>query len=267
MFRCFSFFMDSGINEVVESIKSVESEILEVETLLKKRKWNKTEHEAFGSKGELRGKEKQLREKERQLREKELKLLDNRNQVKVTCNDPYFQGSFLPCAIPFYKDFAEFREEGDWLEMKHCIPSSKLTQMYIRTSYRAIALSILNEKDHWKTIVSGTPGVGKSLFMIYLLSRLIRHKQRVLFVYHPHKVYFDGKGSVLDVSVLPSPSNVEFWDSTLWCLFDCKFKKPEDLNSYEINECRFVLSFTKTRYGQRLQKTSFAYKVLYANLG
>jgi polynucleotide 5'-kinase involved in rRNA processing len=40
-------------------------------------------------------------------------------------------------------------------------------------------------KKKTKVILTGTPGIGKSLFLIYLLRKLVNENKRVLVIYHP----------------------------------------------------------------------------------
>ena len=97
--------------------------------------------------------------------------------------------SFVLCDLPFYNDISRATERDGWLMFEHTIPSTSLSKLYIRESYRTIANSIKPGVN--KAIVTGTPGIGQSLFLIYLLWTLLKENKRVLFVYHPHRVYYD----------------------------------------------------------------------------
>ena len=98
-----------------------------------------------------------------------------------------------------------------------------------------------------KVILSGTPGTGKSLFMIYLLWKLVKEGKRVLFIYGWFKVYYDGKGGVLSLTNTPPQTDLKFWNKTLWCLFDCKEKDLSDLKECPYGECNFILSTSPRR--------------------
>ena len=81
-----------------------------------------------------------------------------------------------------------------------------------------------------KAIITGTPGIGKSLFMIYLLWKLVKAGKRVLLIYHPHTIYYL-RVFQFPSNALPSDIDYSFWNDDLWCLFDAKGKKEEHLNS------------------------------------
>ena len=100
-----------------------------------------------------------------------------------------------------------------------------------------------------KSIITGTPGIGKSLFMIYFLWKLVKTGKRVLFDYYPDIIYYDGKGGVLKCSegFLPSGNELSFWNADLWVLFDAKHKEEGDLGDYPYCRCTFVLSTSPRR--------------------
>ena len=174
--------------------------------------------------------------------------LDYTNQASII--SPSFHPSqplrLLPCGIPFYNDILNATERDGWISFGPDIPSTSLNSLYIRESYKTIASSIKPGIN--KTIITGTPGIGKSLFMIYLLWKLVRAGKRVLFVYHPRTIYYDGQGGVFQV-----PSNallcddVSFWNADLWCLFDAKGKNERDLSAFPYGDCTFVLSMSPRR--------------------
>jgi len=66
------------------------------------------------------------------------------------------------------------------------------------TKVNALAPSIASriERTPYKGIMTGTPGTGKSLFLIYLLWKLVKAGKWVLFIYHPITIYYDGQGGV-----------------------------------------------------------------------
>jgi hypothetical protein len=150
------------------------------------------------------------------------------------------------CPLAFYNNIAQGRREGEFLVFQDEIPASKLSKLYVRDSYIDISSCIRKIKEG-KVIVTGTPGIGKSWFLVYLLWRLVRKNQRVLFIYHPDMIYYDSENKVFYVDKLPSKKDVKFWSADLWCLFDANFKDKEDLKALRINSCRFVLSMSPRR--------------------
>jgi hypothetical protein len=164
--------------------------------------------------------------------------------VKTTAPSTQVQPTalFSPCEIPFYNSICNASERDGWISFGQNIPSTTLNNLYIRESYRTIA-SCINPGIN-KAIITGTPGIGKSLFMFYLLWKLVKAGKRALFIYHPHTIYYDGKGSVFQFpsNALPSYMDYSFWNEDLWCLFDAKEKTPHDLGGLPYPTCTFVLS-------------------------
>jgi Cdc6-like AAA superfamily ATPase len=130
---------------------------------------------------------------------------------------------------------------------EHAIPSLTLKSLYVGESYQTIASSI--EPGINKAIITGTPGIGKSLFLIYFLWKLVKADQRVLLIYHPDTIYYDGQGGIFYCleNSLPSSNEINFWDDSLWCLFDAKGKKEEALSAFPYERCTFVLSTSPRR--------------------
>ncbi|KAI3653953.1 hypothetical protein MP228_001104 [Amoeboaphelidium protococcarum] len=155
--------------------------------------------------------------------------------------------SFPPCDFPFFKSIYKATESDGWISFGHTIPSTSLENLFIRESYRTIASSIYPGIN--KAIITGTPGIGKSLFLVYLLWILAREGERVLFIYHPFSIYFDGKGGVYSLArgLLPLENDASFWNDTLWCLFDAKLKKEADLGYFPFELCKFILSTSPRR--------------------
>ena len=124
-----------------------------------------------------------------------------------------------------------------------------MNRLYIRESYRTIASRILEGNGIQKVIITGTPGIGKSLFLIYLLWQLVKERKRVLFFYHPYSIYYDENGGVFKfASDRLSLENFEsFWNETLWCLFDAKFKEQSDLAGVPVGLSTFILSTSPHR--------------------
>jgi len=68
-------------------------------------------------------------------------------------------------------------------------------------------------------VVTGTPGVGKSVFVYYVTWRLIKEKKRVLLFDNSGLFYFDGS-TMLNCLALPNKFNEQFWSPDMWCLVD-----------------------------------------------
>jgi len=121
--------------------------------------------------------------------------------------------SFPRCQVPFYNNIYNATERDGWISFGQNIPSTTLKNLYIRESYRTIASSINPGIN--KAIITGTPGIGKSLFLIYLLWKLVKEGKRVLFIYHPFSIYYDGQGRVFMLDKIPSTIDFSFWNDTL----------------------------------------------------
>jgi len=175
-----------------------------------------------------------------------------------------------PCEILIYKHICNAIESDGFLSFgqqdTEIIPSTTLKKLYIRESYKSIASSIMQSNTSSqmhvatssiiekpgsikKAIITGTPGIGKSLFMIYLLHKLVMEGKRVLFIYHPDTIYFDGKGGIFRFPSgdFPLDTDDSFWNDSLWCLFDAKEKNDSDLGRLPYERCNFVLSTSPRR--------------------
>ncbi|EGF78958.1 hypothetical protein BATDEDRAFT_90343 [Batrachochytrium dendrobatidis JAM81] len=179
-------------------------------------------------------------------------------------SDPMQLDLFLPCQIPFYNNICNAVGQDTWLLFEQEIPSSTLKRLFIRDSYKSIASNIKPGIN--KAIITGTPGIGKSLFLIYLLWKLVKEGKRVLFIYHPSTIYYDGKGGVFYPNFLPSDNNVNFWASDLWCLFDAKGKNAAYLDALPYERCSFVVSTSPRRELTNDFKKSLPLQIFYMPL-
>ena len=120
---------------------------------------------------------------------------------------------------------------ADRISFGKLVPDTNLNQLFIRESYKTIASSILEGNGSHKAIITGTPGIGKSLFLFYLLWKLVKDGKRVLFIYGTFNIYYDGKGGVFCFASgnLPLDNDVSFWHHSLWCLFDANRKGEANL--------------------------------------
>ncbi|KAH9084455.1 hypothetical protein LEN26_003971, partial [Aphanomyces euteiches] len=160
---------------------------------------------------------------------------------------------FNPCDIAFYNNILGAKNQNGWLHFSDSIPASIATanKILIRSSFEKIASKIrdLGNEKYFKAIVTGTPGIGKSYFLIYLLWTLLIEGKKVIFLYHPDVIYFDGCGGVTMTNLRDMPqSNERFWhDENLWCLFDAKSKSQDNLNLLPYSRIKIVLSTSPRR--------------------
>jgi hypothetical protein len=82
------------------------------------------------------------------------------------------------------------------------------------------------------------------LFLIYLLWTLVKERKCILFIYSLFNVYYDGKGGnfLVDTIHIPTSSNTEFWNETLWCLFDTRGKTDDHLYDIPYELGTFITS-------------------------
>lgn len=154
------------------------------------------------------------------------------------------------CDTAFFRSMADCEVTDGWLNFGGSIPWSNHSCMYVRACYPVICNGIMKKTTAdtaWKASVTGTPGIGKSYFLFYLLWRLLQKKKRVLLICHPETVYYDDKGGVFELSSFPNKTDHSFWSVDLWCLFDCKFKTIADLATIPMSRCRCVLSSSPRR--------------------
>ena len=152
------------------------------------------------------------------------------------------------CEIPFFMNILKAEESEGSVVFEDIIPSTSLKKLFVRECYLSIASSLM--VGNTKAIITGTPGIGKSLFLVYLLWKTVKEHKRVLFIYHPYNIYYDGRGGVFRFppGYLPPETDVSFWNNTLWCLFDAKFKNESDLGRFPHEFCnRFVVSTSPRR--------------------
>jgi Crinkler effector protein N-terminal domain len=155
----------------------------------------------------------------------------------------------IPCEDPFFKNIRTATERNGWISFQENIPSTTLKNLYIRESFRTIASEISLGITSKKAIITGTPGIGKSLFLIYLLFKFVKERKRVLIIYHPSNIYYDENGNVFEFNHgdFPPTYDYSFWNDSLWCLFASKFKDKTQLGALPIGRCMFILSTSPRR--------------------
>lgn len=131
-------------------------------------------------------------------------------------------GVFVQCSDQFFSYFSTAEEVNDWLEFPSMMPLTELRKLYVRPSYKVIAEQALSKVDPNRrkyVVITSTPGIGKSVFLYYVMWRLIKEKKRVLFLTRKPPIYFDGR-TIWKCDQLPKPGVEEFWSPNLWCLVD-----------------------------------------------
>ncbi len=85
----------------------------------------------------------------------------------------------FPYQDGFYANMREFIENGGWIVFEGPVQSTCMTKIYVRECYKQIASMIITESKS-RTLITGTSGIGKSFFLIYLLWRLVKEWKRVV---------------------------------------------------------------------------------------
>ncbi|KAG3110618.1 hypothetical protein PI126_g24848, partial [Phytophthora idaei] len=109
-------------------------------------------------------------------------------------------GVFDHCSDPFFSQLSTVDQVNSWLQFPALLPLTERQMLYY-------------------AVVTGTPGVGKSVFVYYVMWRLIKDKKRVLFITRQPPIYFDGT-TIHECKQLPYSGNQQFWSPDLWCLVD-----------------------------------------------
>ncbi|CAH1762593.1 1033_t:CDS:1 [Entrophospora sp. SA101] len=151
---------------------------------------------------------------------------------------------FQSCSDSFFSHLPTIVENNNWLEFAYPIPLTQHQKLYIRSSYKVItknALSKANPNHRKYSIISGTPGIGKSMFLFYIFWQLVKEGKCVLFVTREPDIYFDGN-STFEYPQYPLPSDHQFWTFDLWCLVDSK--DPTNIPGFPVDACSVILSIT-----------------------
>ncbi|KAG2966606.1 hypothetical protein PC120_g27073 [Phytophthora cactorum] len=156
-------------------------------------------------------------------------------------------GVFDHCIHPFFSQFPTVDQVGDWLEFPALLPLTERQKLYVRCSYKSIATQALTKVDPNRrkyAVITGTPGIGKSVFVYYVMWRLIKDKMRVLFITRQPPIYFDGS-TIHECKQLPYSGNQQFWSPDLWCLVDSV--DPTNVAGMPIECCSVLLASTPRR--------------------
>ncbi|KAG2945144.1 hypothetical protein PC117_g8711 [Phytophthora cactorum] len=126
-------------------------------------------------------------------------------------------GVFDRCSDPFFSKFQTVDEVNSWLQFPALLPLTERQKLYIRSSYKSIAAQALSKVDPNRrkyAVITGTPGIGKSVFVYYVMWRLIKDRKRVLLFEGEGNFYFDGT-TMFTCKALPDKSNLQFWSPDL----------------------------------------------------
>lgn len=150
--------------------------------------------------------------------------------------------SFPPCQLPFFNSIQTITERGEWILFgQEVIPSTSFNSPYISKYFQTIASRIIPVSGIHKAIITGTPIIGKSLFLIDLLWRLFKEGKHV-FIFDSLNIYYDENGVVCSLSAVTLCINKRFWNDTLRCLFDAKFEKGIRSGAFTRGLSMFIVS-------------------------
>jgi hypothetical protein len=138
------------------------------------------------------------------------------------------------------------KQNLDFLEFLDGLPyaDESMNSIYIRDCYATIAEEILARNKN--ATITGTPGIGKSLFLFYLLFKLVQAKQRVIFHYSDDIIYYDAEQNVFEAVKAGNFKMIKgFYDTPVWCLFDGFNKKASHIDKYRY--CKLVISTSPRR--------------------
>ncbi|KAG2999130.1 hypothetical protein PC120_g20975, partial [Phytophthora cactorum] len=156
-------------------------------------------------------------------------------------------GVFDHCSDPFFSKFQTVDEVNSWLQFPALLPLTERQTLYIRSSYKSIAAQALSKVDPNRrkyAVITGTPGIGKSVFVYYVMWRLIKDRKRVLLFEGEGNFYFDGT-TMFTCKALPDKSNLQFWSPDLWCLVDSL--DPTSIPGLPYRRCSVLLASTPRR--------------------
>ncbi|KAG2787307.1 hypothetical protein Pcac1_g3458 [Phytophthora cactorum] len=156
-------------------------------------------------------------------------------------------GVFDRCSDPFFSKFQTVDEVNSWLQFPALLPLTERQTLYIRSSYKSIAAQALSKVDPNRrkyAVITGTPGIGKSVFVYYVMWRLIKDRKRVLLFEGEGNFYFDGT-TMFTCKALPDKSNLQFWSPDLWCLVDSL--DPTSIPGLPYRRCSVLLASTPRR--------------------
>jgi len=164
----------------------------------------------------------------------------------------------MQCENPSFTCISSAIETPDgFLEFSHPYPAKKglHDRLFIRKCYREIFSQIQITQEGRKFpvceryMIQGTPGVGKSSFLLYAFVRLVQMKKKVLYACSGYQVYFDGisfwecLGNIFQRGQ-KTPAGMDFWTHDLFCLFDADNQKRMPTTYFF---CQFILATSPKR--------------------
>ncbi|KAK7440828.1 hypothetical protein VKT23_016906 [Stygiomarasmius scandens] len=95
------------------------------------------------------------------------------------------------------------------------------SQLYIRPCYKDLYNYLLSQSDQRGTLVTGSPGIGKSCFLVYALVRRLMEGKTTILSNSVDTILFDDRGVwKLDRTPLQSDLQLEEGDDFVWCLYN-----------------------------------------------
>lgn len=180
-------------------------------------------------------------------------MVNLKRQVDVLAVDlgKRFTGYGTECVEPFYLNLTTAESHDDWYEFTEAVLETGETKLFVRDCYKSIFAELCKQKGELvKSVITGTEGIGNSMFLIYLAIQLIQKKERVLLIHHPRCTLFDEYGNVVEyweMADLPSRSCQDFWRDGMWILFDCIYKFERDLVQILGNRSNLVIAISPPR--------------------
>lgn len=102
------------------------------------------------------------------------------------------------CKNRFFNELGRSEQLNVWIEFDTEIPGTVLKKVYVRECLEQIASKI---KLFHMAVVTGTAGTGKSIFLLYLLYKLLKEGKAVCFVCSGVQLYFNTDGEIIDFGI------------------------------------------------------------------
>jgi hypothetical protein len=183
------------------------------------------------------------------------RISDEPIRLRIACNLPQLprippplptpaeREQLHPCTRTFYLELSQAQLDGDTLIFRHKIPNSSVSRLLIRESYQRIYELIETGKSN-HVILTGTPGIGKSLFLYWMIYKRVKEQKRTVIDNSAIIYYCDEHGNWFQTSnkklFLTLP---DFFTSDLVYLVDAGAPRGDYLEDIvEFGESCFVLS-------------------------
>lgn len=161
---------------------------------------------------------------------------------------------------------AKLVTDDDWLDfspesLEYIASGPKVGKIYLRRCYRQLIdlMGLVNkgvvETEACRYLITGTPGIGKSLFLIFVLWELLQKNKRVLYCSGSTIVYYDVNGACWIMDAVPglrvydiTQTDCLFWRKDLYCLYDLQdTKESSALERVSYKYCQFFLCTSPKR--------------------